>query len=119
MNKLDSSAPSVRRGKEREKPRKKRKTKVKKIILEERARRREERRRKLEEEEQSKKEEKDGQAEAARQDEVEALVVEVAKSVNVDENGKKEATEIVMEESEADPWLAKAKQAIHSKKFRE
>ena len=42
-NKLDSSAPQVRRGKEREKPKKKRKTKLKSIILAERERRRAER----------------------------------------------------------------------------
>ncbi len=42
-NRLDSSAPSVRRGKERERPKKKRKTRIKRIILEERTRRREER----------------------------------------------------------------------------
>jgi len=42
-NALDSSAPSVRRGKERERPRKKKKSTIKKIILSERAERRERR----------------------------------------------------------------------------
>ncbi len=52
---LDSSAPSVRRGKEREKPRTKRKSKMKKIILAERARKKELRKSKTEVDQQVRK----------------------------------------------------------------
>ena len=47
-NLLDSSAPSVRRRKEREAPKNKRKSKVKRVILADRERRRQERIRNLE-----------------------------------------------------------------------
>ena len=132
---LDSSAPSVRRGKEREKPKKKRPSAMRKLILAEIQRKREARMAKLEQEKKDEKTESDADV---KQEEKENEVEEKATGVDGDavtiesptvESEEKIKAEIKSEETEEkapeavkeeiDPVVERAKKIIHVKKFRE
>ena len=114
-NVLDSTAPTVRRGKERERPKKKRKTLIKKLIL------------KAREEKKAALALRLKSLEAIEHDDAPESNPEVKPEEHKEDKDETKVLEEVelppeeplKEEPEIDPILKEAKTVIHSKKFRE
>ena len=122
-NALDSSAPTKRRGKEREKPKKKKPTTMKKLIMSERESRRTERQRNLV---LSSRNPDDGSKENQTPEKETSTEETTEKAVATESSSIGEQNPIVEEEKsnpktveipEQTP-LEKAKQLLHSRKFR-